>query len=151
MARVVNELYPGMKVFALDTFRGMPKTDSSIDAHGEGDFRDVDLDELRSAAVRQGLDNLEFAQGLFEETAPTILGTKARKIALAHIDCDIYSAVRYSYEVVKPYMLPKGYIVFDDATVPSCIGATEAVEDFVIRRDGLNSKQIFPQFVFRAP
>ena len=44
-----------------------------------------------------------------------------------------------------------GYYVFDDATVSSCIGATEVVEDLVIRRDGLNSEQIYPHFVFRAP
>ena len=42
-----------------------------------------------------------------------------------------------------------GYVVFDDATVSSCIGATEAVEDLLIRRDGLNSEQIYPHFVFR--
>jgi len=47
-------------------------------------------------------------------------------------------------------MVPGGYIVFDDATTSSCIGATAVVEDDVIRRDGLNSEQIFPHFVFRA-
>jgi hypothetical protein len=47
-------------------------------------------------------------------------------------------------------MIPGGYLVFDDATVSSCLGATEAVEDLLIRRDGLNSEQIFPHFVFRA-
>ena len=47
-------------------------------------------------------------------------------------------------------MVPGGYLVFDDATVSSCIGATEAVESLVVRRDGLNSEQIFPHFVFRA-
>ena len=151
MAKVVKALYPGMRVFALDTFRGMPKTDSRVDAHGPGDFADVDLEEIRRAAAANGLDNVEFVQGLFEETAPALLAGIVGKVALAHIDCDIHSAVQYSYEVVKPYMLPRGYILFDDATVPSCIGATEAVEDFVIRRDGLNSEQIYPQFVFRAP
>ena len=35
-------------------------------------------------------------------------------------------------------MVNGGYVVFDDAAVSSCLGATEAVEDLVIRRDGLN-------------
>jgi len=75
---------------------------------------------------------------------------QAGKISLAHIDCDIAPAVKYSYEGVRPFMVDGGYMVFDDATVSSCIGATEVVEDLLIRRDGLNSEQIWPHFVFRA-
>ena len=150
MAHVVRTLYPAMRVFALDTFAGMPATDGSVDAHGKGDFADTDLRELRVLARSRGLDNLEFVEGMFEETAPTLLQSIGR-VALAHVDCDIYSAVAYAYDAVRPFMVPGGYVVFDDATSASCIGATEAVESLVIRRDGLNSEQIYPQFVFRAP
>lgn len=149
MAHVAKKLYPGMKVFALDTFEGMPDTDKAVDAHNAGDFSDVNLDELREYAAKIGLDNLEFVKGYFDDTAPTIL-KQARKVSLAHIDCDILPSVRSSYELVKPYMAEGGYIVLDDATMSSCIGATEAVEDLLIRRDGLNSEQIYPHFVFRA-
>lgn len=31
----------GMKVFALDSFEGMPPTDKSVDAHNKGDFSDT--------------------------------------------------------------------------------------------------------------
>lgn len=150
MAHVVKALYPGMRVFALDTYEGMPATDRSVDAHGQGDFGDASLDELEAARRARGLDNLEFVKGLFEDSAPRLLQSIGR-VALAHIDCDIYSAVAFAYEATRPFMVPGGYIVFDDATTASCIGATEAVESLVIRRDGLNSEQIYPQFVFRAP
>lgn len=149
MARVARELHPGVKVYALDSFAGMPATDKTVDAHNEGDFADVDLDELRAYVARIGLDNLEFAKGYFEDTAAGVL-ERAGSIALAHIDCDILPSVRYSYEAVKPHMADGGYLVFDDATVSSCIGATEVVEDLLIRRDGLHSEQIFPHFVFRS-
>ena len=76
--------------------------------------------------------------------------SEAGQIALAHIDCDIYSAVAYSYDVVKPRMAAGGYIALDDACFSSCLGATEAVEELLIRRDGLHSEQIYPHFVFRA-
>jgi hypothetical protein len=150
MAHVIHQLYPGRKVLALDTFSGMPETESAIDAHGAGDFQDVDLRELRQFAEQEGVSNLEFIQGLFQETGPSALG-KVGSIVLAHIDCDIYSAVAFSYDLVKNYMVPGGYMVFDDATTSSCLGATEAVEELVIRRDALHSEQIFPQFVFRSP
>ena len=149
MAHIVGELYPGTRVYALDTFSGMPATNPKIDAHQQGDFGGVDLNELRRFSAANGLYNLEFVEGLFEDTAQSVL-TRAQNIALAHIDCDIYSSVAYSYEVVKAHMTGGGYIVFDDATVSSCLGATEVVESILIRRDGLNSEQIFPQFVFRS-
>ncbi|MDT3778888.1 macrocin O-methyltransferase [Nitrospira sp. MA-1] len=150
MAYVVDQLYPGRKVYALDTFAGMPATEPAIDAHGAGDFQDVDLDELREFAEREGVRNVEFIKGLFQETGPSVVD-RVGSIVLAHIDCDIYSAVAFSYDLVKSYMVQGGYVVFDDATTSSCLGATEVVEELVIRRDGLHSEQIFPQFVFRFP
>ena len=150
MAYVVGKLYPGMKVYALDTFAGMPNTDLEIDAHRAGDFKDVDLDELKRFAASKKINNLEFVKGLFQETAPTLL-PNIGEVSLAHIDCDIYSAVAYSYEAVKPFMVNGGYFVFDDAIYSSCLGATEAVESKLIQEDGLHSEQIFPQYVFRSP
>jgi predicted O-methyltransferase YrrM len=149
LASVLKKLHPGRRVWSLDTFSGMPETDATVDAHRRGDFQDVDLDELRRFCARKGLDNLEFVRGLFQDTAEGVLA-RSGPIALAHIDCDIYSAVAYSYDVVKPHMMPGGYIAFDDACFSSCLGATEAVEEFLIRRDGLHAEQIYPHFVFRA-
>jgi predicted O-methyltransferase YrrM len=149
MAYVVQKLYPGMRVYALDSFEGMPQTDKNVDAHYAGNFRDTDVDELQARVNKLHLDNLVLVKGLFEATNNSVMA-KAEKISLAHIDCDIASAVKYSYEGVRPFMVDGGYIVFDDAVVSSCIGATEVVEDLLIRRDGLNSEQIWPHFVFRA-
>jgi predicted O-methyltransferase YrrM len=149
MAHIAKNLYPGMKVFALDSFEGMPETDKQVDAHNPGDFSDVDLTRLQVRINTLGLDNLVLVKGRFENTHDQVMQS-AGTIRLAHIDCDIASAVKYSYEGVKPHMVEGGYLVFDDATVSSCIGATEVVEDFVIRRDGMNSEQIWPHYVFRA-
>jgi predicted O-methyltransferase YrrM len=148
MAHLVKELGLGVNVYALDTFAGMPKTDKDVDAHNEGDFRDVNFDELVAYARSRGLDNLKFCRGLFHETIDAVR-SEAGRFSLAHIDCDTYPSVKFSYEAVRDHMVDGGYVVFDDATVSSCIGATEAVEEEVIRRDGLCSEQIFPHFVFR--
>lgn len=148
MAYVVQKLYPGMKVFALDSFEGMPQTDKNVDAHNAGDFSDVDLERLQKRVNELKLDNLVLVKGYFENTNEGVMA-QAGKICLAHIDCDIAPAVKYSYEGVTPFMVDGGYIVFDDATVSSCIGATEVVEELIIRRDGKNSEQIYPHFVFR--
>ena len=149
MAYVAQKLYPGMKVFALDSFEGMPQTDKNVDAHNAGDFSDTDVDKLQERVDELKLDNMLLVKGFFENTNDGVMA-QAGKISLAHIDCDIAPAVKYSYLGVRPFMVDGGYLVFDDATVSSCIGATEVVEDLLIRRDGLNSEQIWPHFVFRA-
>lgn len=149
MAYVAQKLYPGMKVYALDSFEGMPPTDKNVDAHNAGDFSDTDVEKLQARVDELKLDNMVLVKGFFENTNDGVMA-QAGQISLAHIDCDIAPAVKYSYEGVRPFMVDGGYIVFDDATVSSCIGATEVVEDLLIRRDGLNSEQIWPHFVFRA-
>jgi len=149
MAHVLKRLGSAARVFAFDTFTGMPDTNPAIDAHGSGDFADVDLTEIRRAIAAAKLDNLELVPGMFEQTAKSAL-ERIGVVALAHLDSDIQSAIAVSYDAVKPHMVAGGYYVFDDATAPSCLGATEAVEDLVVRRDGMHAEQIFPQFVFRA-
>lgn len=148
MARLASIHLPGAQVFGLDTFEGMPETDKSVDAHSKGDFSDTLHSEVESARVAAGLDNLRFVKVLFQDTEAAYT---AGPIALAHIDCDIYSAAAFAYDAIKPKMVPGGYVVFDDATESSCIGATEAVESLLVRRDGLLSEQIYPHFVFRYP
>lgn len=149
MAALCKRLKLPITVYGLDTFEGMPETNNKIDVHTKSDFNDVDLDEINAYKDSIGLDNLIFIKGLFSDTAPELLN-KVSPVALTHIDCDIFSAVSYAYDIVKPYMVEGGYYVFDDATMSSCLGATNAVEKLVIRRDGLNCEQIYPHFVFRA-
>jgi predicted O-methyltransferase YrrM len=148
MAAVCKGLGLDTRVYALDTFEGMPETDSAVDLFAQKSFSQTNYAEIVATARAYNLTNIEFVKGLFQDTAKGTLD-RAGKIALAHIDCDIRSGVIYSYEVVKPYLVPGAYIVFDDATSSGCIGATEAVEEYVIARDGKLSEQIFPHFVFR--
>lgn len=46
MAAVCRKLHPGMKIYAFDTFEGMPTTDPKRDTHRPGDFKDAGSDEL---------------------------------------------------------------------------------------------------------
>lgn len=148
MACILRALYPTAKIYSLDTFAGMPDTDKQVDLHSKGDFRDVSIDDVRGAAEKLKLENIVFVQGLVERTFPAKI-PRATKFGLAHIDLDIYPAIRHSQKEVWPFMTPGGYIVYDDATVSSCIGATQAVEEFIVERNA-RSEQIFPHFVFRV-
>jgi len=150
MAALAEKFLPGVQAIGFDTFSGMPATDQTVDVHRTGGFSDVDLSELRRYVDWAGLRNLTFVQGYFEETAAATL-RQPGGVALCHIDCDIRSAVEHAYDATKPYMVPGGYWVFDDPLQPTCLGATEAVEDLLIRRDSLNAEQVWPHLVFREP
>lgn len=146
MAALAKQYLPQATVWGLDTFEGMPQPNPDADLHGPGDFRDTDFEALK--AYTAGMTNLRFVKGLFEHTTDAVLDD--RKIVLAHIDCDIQPAVEYSWDRVKHRTVPGGYVVFDDATEASCLGATEAVERELIQK-GLCSEQIYPHYVFRYP
>jgi predicted O-methyltransferase YrrM len=149
MAEVCKALHPDTKIYAFDTFEGMPAVDKSRDAHRAGNFADTGLAELQELIAKYGLTNLELVRGTFEETAKPAL-EKIKNVRLAHVDCDIYSAVAYSYDVTRPYMVDGGYWAFDDALYSSCIGAMEAIEEVVIQRDGRFAEQSWPHLVYRS-
>lgn len=150
MAIIAKELLPGSMITSFDTFKGFPKTNLEVDAYRQGSFENVDVNELRTYAAALDLNNLTFIEGAFEDTIPQAL-KELGQIALAHIDCDVYDSVAYTYKEIKPYLISGGYLIYDDPLVPTCIGAFEAIEEFLIRKDGLHAEQIFPHLVFRSP
>ena len=147
MASCLKDLFPLARVYALDTFAGMPPT-GELDMHKPGDFRDTSFDEVQAAARRANLTNLTFVKGRFAQSFPPV-AANAAAFGLAHIDCDIYDAVRYCQDAVWPKMCAGGYVVYDDATTSSCLGATQAVEELIIERR-LHSEQVWPHVVLRA-
>ena len=147
MATVLQEMAPSAKVYALDTFGGMPPTDKAVDAHNTGDFSTASLDFLNEQIRLRQLTNLVPVKGLFQETFPCL--PTGLRFGLAHIDADIYSAIKYAQDAVWPRMTRGGYVVYDDADVSSALGATEAVEELIQERR-IHCEQIWPHFVFRV-
>ena len=149
MAACLKALHPGAVVYALDTYQGMPATDARVDLHSPGDFADVDLAELCDFAAREGLDNIRFVAGRFEDTIEGVY-REVGTFGLAHVDCDIHSAVAFAQESVLPRLCPGGYLVYDDALFSSCLGATQAVEELVMNHR-MHAEQAWPHFVYRKP
>lgn len=148
MAHLLKRLYPNANLFAHDTFAGMPAVSAAADLHAAGDFADVDLPGLHQAKAHGDLDRLHIVQGLVQDTFPGSAPAGMR-FGLAHFDMDIYEPTAFAQSAVWPLMCTGGYFVYDDATVSSCIGATQAVEELIQSRR-LHSEQVYPHFVFRA-
>lgn len=145
MAYVLKYTHPDAIIYSLDTFTGMPETNPAIDAHGPGGFSDADLEGFRARADALRLTNLHIVPGLIQSTFPKIAGAR---FGLAHIDVDIYSAVKFAQDAAWGALVPGGWIVYDDANAPSCIGATRAAEELVMAHH-VHSEQIWPHWVFR--
>lgn len=148
LAVLLKELYPQARVFALDTFEGMPEVNANVDLPPPDDFADTNLNTIRFTAAQLGLDNVEFVKGLIQDTAPAVYA-ELGSVGLAHIDVVLHSAVKYAQDSVWDVMPRGGYLVYDDATEPTCPGATRAVEEMIAGRD-LSMEQIWPQIVMRA-
>ncbi len=58
MAVLAKKFLPAARVFALNTYDGMPETNNSIDAHASGDFVGQPLDELLKLERKFSLDNM---------------------------------------------------------------------------------------------
>jgi 5,6-dimethylbenzimidazole synthase len=149
LAAALKELGKEGRVFALDTFSGIPTSDSSVDMHRVGDFSDADCHDLRSKIFKSGLDNIEVFEGDFKNSVP-LIQQEGFQFGMAHIDCDTQDAVSYAWMSAMSLVVPKGFLIFDDVNTSSCLGATEAMED-MIAQTGMRSEQAWPHVVFRRP
>ena len=147
MATLLKEYYPQARMLSLDTFAGLPELVPGVDKPPE-DFLNVNLDQTRAAARSLGLDNLEYVQGLIENTAAEACD-RLDTVGLAHVDVVLYGPSVFAQNIVWQHMVPGAYLVQDDALEPTCPGATLAVEE-MIRDRGLSMEQVWPQIIFRA-
>jgi predicted O-methyltransferase YrrM len=149
IAYIVRALGRRTRIYACDTFEGLPATDQARDLHSAGDFRDADLAGFRAFIRSEGLQDLLLpVAGLFERTLPPLLEARP-SMALVHVDCDIYEPIRYLLQTCEPYYEPGGYLVFDDPLFSSCIGAFDAMAEHLLRERTLLPEQVYPHLVFR--
>lgn len=150
MANVARRLGLHGTVYALDSYAGLPPTNDVLDLHSAGNFSDAACEELERAIGELCLVNIRVVKGLFSDTTPGVL-RNIKSIQLAHIDCDIHDAVKYCLDAVMSKMSKLGgYVVLDDPLHGSCLGAMQAVEDWLIE-NSLHAEQAYPHLVYRYP
>lgn len=118
---------PPLRLF--DTFAGMPATDAARDFHSKGDFSDTGVAEVQKRVGPRAF--VHYHEGRIPET---FMGLESSKIALAHIDVDIYQSVIDSIAFIMPRLARGGIVIFDDYGFPTCPGARQAVDEFFADR-----------------
>lgn len=152
MATALKLLKREARVFAFDTFEGMPETDPVRDLHRAGDFADSKFDGLVQYIADNDLrTHITLVKGRFDETLPGILAQEQQGPGLLHIDCDIYEPIKYVIRTCLPRLGAGSHIVLDDPLHGSCLGAFDAVQELLIRELDLTAEQAYPHLVFRYP
>ncbi len=90
--------------------------------------------ELMKSLRLKEMGNIELIKGDIMQTLPAYLEKNGQlRIALLHIDTDVYEPCRLGLELLYDRVVPGGLIVFDDyGTVE---GETRAVDEFFERKD----------------
>lgn len=94
-------------------------------------FKDefITKEEIYESLRLKGIGNVELVQGNILDTLPAYLEqNKQMRIALLHIDTDVYEPCRLGLELLYERVVPNGVIVFDDYSTIE--GETAAVDEF---------------------
>lgn len=133
--REVLENEMSRKLIGFDVFGEFPK------AHNDGDrkFREkwvketmgdyLTRDEIQSSLLHRNIGNTELVKGDVADTIPAYLKEHPyMKIALLHIDVDIYEPTMIGLTYLYERVVRGGIIILDDYGVA---GETEAVDEFI--------------------
>ena len=107
------------RLWAFDSFQGLPAPKDERDAHPiwvENEMS-ISLENFheRCASQRVPRDAYEVVPGYYDKTLPAISDSDApRNIALAYIDCDLYSSTQDVLKFLLPRLKHGMIIAFDD-------------------------------------
>jgi hypothetical protein len=97
--------------------------------------------------LKKKFKNFRLIKGNILNTIPTFLKTNNCKIALLHLDLDVYEATKFAINNFFPKVVKGGIIMVDDYN--SEVGATNAINEFItkkkiiIKRLKFNAKPYF--------
>lgn len=127
------------KIVGFDAFGPFPRASDAADVAfieqwerraGSG----IPVASLAAALDRKEMRNIDLVAGDVLETLPRYVGEHPElRIALLHVDVDVYQPTRFTLESLYDRVVPGGIVVLDD--YPTVAGATRAVDEFLVGRN----------------
>jgi O-methyltransferase len=118
---ILSDNFLDTKIYAYDTFEGMPESCWVKDEHHYvGEFK-PELDVVRILNNRK---NVVVRKGIFPDSIQDETG-----FWMVHLDVDFYLSTLNSLKVLKDRMAKGGAIFLDDWDWPNCPGVRKAVEE----------------------
>lgn len=125
-ACLLTAMLPDDNIYLFDTFEGLPQTNEFDNYHRKGDFGDTSFEGV--CALFGDSPNVSVYKGCFPQENSQIIADN--KFKLVHLDVDTYQSHKECLEFFHDKMMPKGIIVFDDYSTPSCLGAKKAIDEY---------------------
>jgi hypothetical protein len=142
--RDVLESPASRHILGFDAFGKFPRPTDQADSQfveawekeaGEG----IPKDELERALAHKQLRRVTLIAGDINETVKQYKETHRQlRIALLHLDVDVYEPTRAALEELYELVVPGGLVVFDD--YGTVAGASRAVDEFIAGRKLLLEK-----------
>lgn len=127
------------KVVGFDAFGKFPVAEGENQAdqqfieqfEGAGGLG-ISREDLERAIQAKATGNVELIPGDVFETLPAYVGRRPElRIALLHLDMDVYKPTQFALSLLAERVVPGGLIVFDDYNAVG--GATVAADEFAAR------------------
>jgi len=128
------------KILGFDAFGKFPNNsnDDSLDQKFIEKFscdagNGITTNELSHVLTKKNIDNYELIEGNIENTIPEYIEKHPElKIALLHIDVDVYQPTMVSLQNLYDHVVRGGLVVFDDYS--TVYGETKAIDEFFINK-----------------
>ena len=142
-----------MRSFGFDSFQGLPEIEG-IDDTGEEHFYEgqycAPVDQVKKDMDTTGVDwNKTFLiEGFFNESLNDGMKEKYKldKIAIAHIDCDLYSSTVDVLNFIKDMIMDKTILIFDDYDTYNAddeLGQRKAFKEFLAENNSIKCEEWF--------
>ena len=122
MSQFLKQIKSDKKIFACDTFSGIPEEDSNVeDIAGMGYFSDTNLNAVKKKLKEYDAFNVELVTGDFRNTLPNL---DKEKFSLVFIDCNIFSAAKLAINFSYPRLVKDGVLFSHCYGAPKGKGST---------------------------
>ncbi|MDQ6915651.1 MAG: TylF/MycF family methyltransferase [Actinomycetota bacterium] len=138
----------GVRIFGFDSFDGMPHVAGEEAAsHSRAGMFRAGLDEATESLSRNGvdMDRVTLVKGWFDDTLTQ--ATRRRlgieRLAVALLDCDIYSSAKAALDFCAPLIQDRAVLVFDDWVHGGAdAGEQRAFRELLAEHPGLRAEEI---------
>lgn len=139
----------GFDMFGAFPSSSLPEDSAFIHSFEESSGTGIPCRELNNCFAYKGFQNYEFIQGDICQTVPHYISKhKELKIALLHIDVDVYDPAKTILEQLFDHVVPGGIIVLDD--YGTVYGETKAVDDYLQKQSKAYAIQKLPFYKIPA-
>ena len=134
------------KIIGFDIFGKFPKEKNKNDKQFIKNFEKItgdgiSIEELNKILIEKKFENFELVKGDIKKTIPKFLKKNPElKIALLHLDLDVYNPTKFALDRFLKRMSPKSIILIDDYSLAH--GATRAIDEFLNKNKNLKIQKL---------